>query len=159
MEMCNREDDRCTDVIGERPRSDMEKYRLRLFNCLIRVYEITQVDNENNWLFEWNENNVLNKPKQWKKVFIQSFNSDFDFNSRWLYILKQLLTAPAKNKTKEKSKNISVKKNKKELPLIRNFKGGQKEMRRSKRMFEKARRKEKRKIISRGFTEINLGVE
>ena len=64
MEMCNIGVDGYTDGIDQRSVEDLKGYRLRLFNYLIQIYEVTQVDNENNWLFEWKENKVLNEPTE-----------------------------------------------------------------------------------------------
>ena len=81
-----------------------------------------------------------------EKGFIKSFNDDFDFNNRLLHMAQQQ-TVPAKKQSTHTSANTTakttVKKSKKLLPLVRDLKGGQKEMRRKQCMFEKAKKKKK----------------
>ena len=52
MEICNR---KCgaNDPIGNKTTAELKNYRLRLFTLMINIYEITQKNHVNNWLFEW----------------------------------------------------------------------------------------------------------
>lgn len=83
-----------------------------MFHLIINIYELTQKDNENDWLFEWKENKVLNIPIRWRIFFMKSLGNDF--NSRW-------------SKTPKKIDSLLViplKKAKHKLPNSNDFKGG-----------------------------------
>ena len=83
MEMFNRESG-VNEPIGTRTIEELKKYRLRIFNLMIYIYSITQKDNKNNWLFECKKHKVLPYPKAWRSIFLQSINTDVDFDKRWL---------------------------------------------------------------------------
>ena len=79
MEICNWT---CggNEQIGYRTIDELKNHRLRIFTVIINIYELTQKNHENNWLFEWKENNVQNNAGAWRRLFISSIGTDFDYN-------------------------------------------------------------------------------
>ena len=75
MEMCNR---KCggNEQIGCRTIEELRKYRLRIFTLIINIYELTQKNHENNWLFEWKEHNVRNIAGACRRLFISSIGTE-----------------------------------------------------------------------------------
>ena len=79
---------------------------------------------------------VLNVPKSWNKLFIESLSPGFDFNTRWSKMPK----------TTESKLTNTTKATKSLLATSRNVKGGQSTMKRSKRIFEKDELEAKKKF-------------
>ena len=124
---------------------------MRIFNLIINIYSITQKDNENNWLFEWKEHKVRKCEKTWKRIFIASLGTDFDFNKRWLDMPKEIVTGGTSSSAKKATRPA-----KRKLPNARDYKGGKKEMDKNKKIFDKAAKEEKRKLIASYFPRIDF---
>ena len=114
MEMCNRKCGRI-EPVGAKTVQQLKEYRLRLFTLMINLYKITQVDNANRWLFEWRQEKVLKNKALWKKVFLQSFETDFDYNLRWQQFNKSLVSDDD-NVSSNKSAATDTTTNKRLLP-------------------------------------------
>ena len=114
MEICNR---KCgaNEPIGSKTTVELNNYRLRIFTLMINIYEITQKNHDNNWLFEWKENKVLKNATIWKRVFIESFKTDFDYNGRWANFQKHIGTDDANKQSKKPSTQ-----GKRKLPMSSN---------------------------------------
>ena len=85
---------------------ELKKYRLRIFNLLIQIYSITQKDNKNNWLFECKKHKVLPHPKAWRSIFLQSINTDVDFDKRWLGMPQLSDTDVASTSSKNRNTDV-----------------------------------------------------
>ena len=68
----------------------------------------------------------MNNAVLWRRLFIQSFGTDFDFNGRWEKLPRQIGTDDAKSQSKK-----PLSKGKRKLPS-RDYKGGLVEMKKKK---------------------------
>ena len=152
MEMWNRTSGN-KEPIGPRTIDQLKQYRLRLFNLIISIYSITQKDNDNNWLFECKEHKVRSCKKTWRAIFVKSLGKDFDFNKRWLEMPKERVTGGTSSSSKKGTRPP-----KRKLPNKRDYKGGKKEMAKNKKIFDKAAKEEKRKMIAAAFPGINIEI-
>ena len=77
----------------------------------------------NKWLFEWRKNKVMRNTTLWRKLFIQSFETDFDYNCRWPKFEKSIGSDNDKVKSK-KPLAKDAKRKKRGLPNANDVKGG-----------------------------------
>ena len=79
MEMINRKKG-YTDAIGKHTHEKLAKFRVDVFQLLVNMYEL--IAENNNQLFEWENNGVVEGKVNWMEIFLSSFNSKFDFKKK-----------------------------------------------------------------------------
>ena len=88
-------------------------------------------------------NKVLKNATIWKRVFIESFKTDFDYNGRWAKFQRRIGTYDAKKQPK-----MHLLKGKRKLPSSRSsrdVKGGIVTMKKKKALHKKANHEKERK--------------